>query len=422
MKFENNLTFACSLDSKDPLASFRDKFYIPDGPFSGKSLYFTGNSLGLQPKSTREYIEQELSDWQHFGVEGHFHARNPWMPYHEFVAEKLGRVVGAKTNEVVAMGSLTANLHLLMVSFYRPSGNRRKILIEANAFPSDMYAVKSQIEFHGGVPENDLIILPLNSGSDTHPSEDILRVIEENSDELSLIMMSGVNYYTGQAFDMKAITKKAHSCGIICGFDLAHATGNLKMNLHDWGVDFAAWCSYKYLNAGPGGIAGLFVHEHHTTDSSLPRFAGWWGNNKVTRFEMLPDFDPMPGADSWQLSNPPILQLAALRASLDIFEEAGMDRLREKSDKLTAFMEYLIEGIPSENIKLITPKNPNDRGAQLSIRVIGADKSLFDELTKSGVMADWRSPDVIRLAPTPLYNTYEDVFLFCDLLKELLNK
>ena len=420
MKFENNLAYARSLDSKDSLSSFREKFFIPDGPFSGKSLYFTGNSLGLQPKSTREYIEQELSDWQHFGVEGHFHARNPWMPYHEFVAEKLARVVGAKTTEVVAMGSLTANLHLLMVSFYQPSGNRRKILIEANAFPSDMYAVKSQIKFHGGDPENDLIILQLRDGCDTHQTEDILSVIDENRDELSLIMMGGVNYYSGQAFDMKEITKKAHSYGIICGFDLAHAAGNLEMNLHDWGVDFAAWCSYKYLNAGPGGIAGLFVHENHISDSSLPRFAGWWGNNKITRFQMLPDFDPMPGADSWQLSNPPILQLAALRASLDIFEEAGMGMLREKSDKLTAFMEYLVEDIPSDRIKIITPKNPKDRGAQLSIRVFGADKSLFDDLTRSGVMADWRSPDVIRLAPAPLYNSYEDVFLFCDMLRKLL--
>jgi kynureninase len=409
-----------SLNSVNSVPNFRSRFHIPNSADGSPAVYLTGNSLGLQPKTTRKYIEEELEDWARLGVEGHLHARHPWLPYHEFVTETMARVVGAKATETVVMNSLTVNLHLMMVSFYRPAGRRTKIVIEKGAFPSDQYAVASQLKFHGLDPQVALIELAPREGESTLRTEDIVDTIERNGDEIALIMMGGVNYYTGQAFDMRAITEAGHRAGAIVGFDLAHAAGNLALELHDWNVDFAVWCSYKYLNAGPGGIAGAFVHERHAKALDLPRFAGWWGHNKATRFLMGPDFDPLPGAEGWQLSNPPIFQLAALRASLEIFDEAGMPALRAASVKLTGDLASLLREINDERISLITPSDAEQRGCQLSIRVRDANKNLFDAISNRGVVADWREPDVIRVAPVPLYNNFEDVQRFADILKECL--
>lgn len=427
------------MDEQDSLKDFREKFFIPKQESGEDVLYFTGNSLGLQPKTTRVYIEQELKDWEKWGVEGHFHAKNPWMPYHEFLTNSMANVVGAHTVETVVMNSLTVNLHLLMVSFYRPDGKRNKIVIEKNAFPSDQYAVQSQIRFHqhsvasaladasdyafahaNATDKNALIELAPREGETTLRTEDIEKTLRENGDEIALILLGGVNYYTGQAFDMQRITEIGHEIGAVVGFDLAHAVGNLELNLHDWNVDFAAWCSYKYLNSGPGGIAGVFVHERHAESFDLPRFAGWWGHDKETRFLMGDRFLPIKGAEGWQLSNPPIFQMASLRASLEIFEEAGMKNLREKSVKLTNYLEFLLSEIRDDRIEIITPKNEKDRGCQLSIRVKNSDKSLFSKITKRGVIADWREPDVIRVAPVPLYNSFFDVFKFAGILKDCL--
>lgn len=416
-----SLDYAQDLDKNDELRDYRDQFHFPTDENGDKKLYFTGNSLGLQPKSTREYINQELDDWAKYGVDGHFEAKNPWMPYHEIVTEKLARVVGAKPEEVVAMNSLTANLHFLMVSFYRPEGKKRKIVIEYDAFPSDVYAVKSQIEYHGGNPVTDLIYLRAREGEHTIRIEDIKAVLENQSDEIALIMLGGVNYYTGQLFDMKAITEIAHKNNIVAGFDLAHAAGNIHLKLHDWGIDFAAWCSYKYLNSGPGGIAGIFVHEKHL-EKDLPRFEGWWGQKMKTRFLMGREFDGIRTAEGWQLSNPPIFQLAALNASLDIFEEVGMEKLNIKTKKLTGYLEQLVNSLGKDTIEIITPSDETQRGCQLSIRVKNADKSLFEELTKQNIISDWREPDVIRVAPVPLYNSYEDCYKFSDILKKTLTK
>jgi kynureninase len=420
LKFEASESFARQMDAGDSLKNFREKFYIPKQTTGEDVIYLTGNSLGLQPKTVRARIEQELSDWATLGVEGHFHARNPWMPYHEFVTEQLATVVGARPLEVVAMNSLTVNLHLLIISFYRPTRARHKIVIEAGAFPSDQYAVESQIKFHGFDAAESLVELKPRAGETLLRTEDIEQTISENGDEIALIMLGGVNYYTGQAYDMRRITKIGHAHGAIVGFDLAHAAGNIELHLHDWNADFAAWCSYKYLNSGPGGIAGVFVHERHAENFALPRFAGWWGHDKETRFLMDKRFVPMRGAEGWQLSNPPIFQLAALKASLDIFEEAGMKNLIEKSRRLTAYLEFLLGEIRDERIVVITPANSAERGCQLSIRVKDADKSLFQSLSKKGVVADWREPDVIRVAPVPLYNSFGDVFRFAEILKDCL--
>lgn len=419
-EFERSAEFAAKMDAADGLAGFRPKFLIPKTSSGEDCLYFTGNSLGLQPVTARKYIEEELDDWARLGVEGHLHARHPWLPYHEFVTEPLARVVGAKAGEVVAMNSLTVNLHLLMVSFYRPTAERFKVVIEKGAFPSDRYAVVSQLEFHGYSPDDALIELAPREGEATLRTDDILAAIEREGGSIALILMGGVNYYTGQAFDMQAITAGGHKSGCIVGFDLAHATGNLPLQLHDWDVDFAAWCSYKYLNAGPGGIAGIFVHERHSRSFDVPRFAGWWGHEKETRFLMGPNFVPLAGAEGWQLSNPPIFQLAALRASLEIFDEATMPRIREKSEVLTAYLEFLLKQIDTDRISLITPGDAADRGCQLSIRVKNADKALFDAVTARGVVADWREPDVIRVAPVPLYNTFGDVYSFAEILAEIV--
>lgn len=430
--------FAAAADRDDPFAGFRDRFHIPQIPAGGDAVYFTGNSLGLQPRTAREYINAELDDWARLGVEGHLHARHPWLPYHEFVTGSLARLVGAKPIEVVAMNSLTVNLHLLMVSFYRPTPERCKIVIEKGAFPSDQYAVESQIKVwssafrrlsgevgpaKAGTPNDgtpSLIELTPRDGEATLRTEDILELIEREGESIALILLGGVNYYTGQAFDMAAITETGHRKGCVVGFDLAHAAGNLELKLHDWDVDFAAWCSYKYLNSGPGGIAGIFVHERHARSFDLPRFAGWWGHDKATRFLMGPEFVPLAGAEGWQLSNPPIFQLAALRASLEIFDEATMPRLRAKSERLTCYLEYLLGQIATDRIEVITPADPQQRGCQLSIRVHDADKQIFDAITARGVFADWREPDVIRVAPVPLYNSFSDVFRFSEVIGEAL--
>ena len=422
--FENTLAFAQDLDAKDPLKSFRDKFYFPT--FHDKTVrYFTGNSLGLQPKSTREYILEELDAWAEFGVEGHFLAKRPWFAYHENLTEKAAKIVGALPIEVVITHSLTTNLHLLMVSFYRPEGKRTKILCEAKAFPSDQYALESQVKFHElDVAENLVEVFP-REGEQLIREEDILAKIKELGDELALVMIGGVNYYTGQLFDMETITKAGHKVGAVVGFDLAHAAGNINLKLHDWGVDFAAWCGYKYLNSSPGGVSGMFVHERHAYNPSLPRFAGWWGYDKDTRFLMQPGFNPMKGAEGWQLSNAPVLGMAAHLASLDIFDEAGMDRIGEKRDLMTAYMEFVIHNISEKNkerctFELITPSDKTKRGAQLSIMAKGQGKALFDALSDLGVVADWREPNVIRIAPAPLYNSYEDCFWFGQLLEQAI--
>jgi kynureninase len=416
MNYKNTADFASELDAKDALRSYRNEFHIPLQKNGEEHVYMCGNSLGLQPKRTKEYLNQELEDWATFGVEGHFHAKNPWMPYHEFLTESYAKIVGAKPVEVVAMNTLTVNLHLMMVSFYRPTKKRHKIIIEGDAFPSDIYAVESQIKHHGLSPKTSLIKLIPRVEEAAIRVEDIAEIIEKEGDEISLIMLGGVNYYTGQVFDFETITKMAYAKGINVGFDLAHAAGNIKLELHKWGVDFAVWCSYKYLNSGPGSVAAVFVHErHHKSD--LNRFAGWWGHNKEDRFKMPDNFVPIKSAEGWQLSNPPILSLAAIRASLSIFDEVGMDKLVAKSKELTNYLLYLLNTIDTDRIKIITPE---ERGCQISIRVKNGNKELFDIITEKGVIADWREPDVIRIAPVPLYNSFEDVFKFYSIIKEVI--
>ena len=420
MQFENNLEFARQLDNKDPLKSFRDKFHFPNF-HEKKILYFTGNSLGLQPKKAAEYIQEELADWAKFGVEGHFHAKRPWYSYHENLCKMTAKIVGAKPVEVVVTHSLTTNLHLLLVSFYRPQGKRTKIICEAKAFPSDQYVLESQVNFHGLTQENIVEVFP-RDGEELIHLEDILAKIQELGDELALVMFGGVNYYTGQLFDLQKITAAAHAVGAIAGFDLAHATGNVNLHLHDWNVDFATWCGYKYLNSSPGGVSGIFVHERHANDSSLPRFAGWWGHDKEARFQMEKGFQPLSGAEGWQLSNAPVLGMAAHLAALEIFEEAGMDKIVEKRDLITSYLEFVIDNISEKHkekcsFELITPRDKKQRGSQLSIKVMGQGVELFKRICALGVLADWREPNVIRLAPVPLYTSYEDCFHFGQALE-----
>ena len=419
--YENNLAYAQDQDKKDALAAYRDQFHIPKDDLGKDWLYFTGNSLGLQPKQTQAYIQQELDDWAKYGVEGHFEAKNPWMPYHEFLTETMAEVVGAKNSEVVVMNTLTTNLHMLMVSFYRPTTKKFKIVIESDAFPSDRYAVQSQLKFHGFDPEEGLVEWKPRKGEELLHIEDLEKIVEEQGDEIALLLIGGVNYYTGQFLDLKRIAQIGHAKECVVGIDLAHGAGNVTANLHDSGVDFAAWCTYKYLNSGPGSLAGLFVHERHQHDRDLPRFAGWWNHNKETRFNMRQPFDVMPGAEGWQLSNPPILSMAAIRSSLDMFKEVGMSALREKSERLTGYFEFLLDSLDSKQIKIITPRDPKRRGCQLSIQVKNADKSLHKKLTENNIITDWREPDVIRCAPVPLYNTYEDVYRMVAKLKDLLS-
>ena len=417
--FQNDLQFAKHLDAQDKLNHFRELFYFPQ--FNGKdSIYFTGNSLGLQPKSTRGYIEQELKDWETFGVEGHLHAKNPWLYYHHFLEEQTARLVGAKPIEVVVMNTLTVNLNLLMISFYRPTKTRYKIMMEYMAFPSDQYAIENQVKFHGYDPNDAIIELTPREGEYTLRTEDILSAIDKNKNELALIMIGGVNYYTGQLFDMQKITAHAKKCSdeIVVGYDLAHAAGNVELNLHDWDVDFATWCSYKYLNSGPGGTSGVFIHEKHANNNKLPRLSGWWGNEESTRFKMQKGFFPQPGAAGWQMSNAQILSMAAHRASLEIFDAVGIKTLREKSLLLTGYLEYLLLNGNRKDFKIITPSNPEERGCQLSIVMQSEGKKTFDKLTNNGIIADWREPDVIRVAPVPLYNSFQDVWRFTKIFEE----
>jgi kynureninase len=420
MNYQNTLNFAQQLDREDPLSSIRNEFHIPKDSAGNDWLYFTGNSLGLQPKATQAYIQQELDDWARYGVEGHFEAKNPWMPYHEFLTKNIARIVGAKPLEVVVMNTLTTNLHLLMVSFYQPTKKKYKIVIESDAFPSDRYAVQSQLEFHGFDAKEGLVEWKPRAGEELLRIEDLEAILEDQGDEIALLLIGGVNYYTGQYLDLKKIAELGHAKECMVGIDLAHGAGNIQPNLHDSDVDFAAWCTYKYLNSGPGSLAGLFVHEKHAHNKNLPRFSGWWNHNKETRFNMRQPFDVMPGAEGWQLSNPPILSMAAIKASLDLFEKVGMDALREKSKKLTGYFEFLIDEIGSDDIKIITPKNPEERGCQLSIQVKNADKSLHEKLTAHHVITDWREPDVIRCAPVPMYTSFEDVYRMVEILKSLL--
>lgn len=417
--FKTTPEYAVELDAKDTLRTYREQFYFPQHE-GGNVLYFCGNSLGLQPKSTRAYLEKELLHWEKEGVEGHFRGDMPWKDYHHFFSALAAKIVGAKPEEVVIMNTLTTNLHLLLVSFYRPAGKRFKVLMEGGAFPSDQYAIESQVKFHGYQPEEAIIEVEPRAGEDILRTEDILSAIEEHKDELALVMFGGVNYYTGQYFDLESITRAGHAAGATVGFDLAHAAGNVPMQLHDWNVDFAVWCTYKYLNSSPGGPGGAFVHERHRLNPDLPRFAGWWGHNEDERFLMKKGFQPMPGAGGWQLSNAQIFSMAAHKASLDMFEEVGMAALRKKSELLTAYMQFLIEKLNKKGhqFNIITPTNPKERGCQLSILTGTNGKVLHEYLTKNGVISDWREPNVIRVAPVPMYNSFEDVYRFVGLLEK----
>lgn len=416
---DTSAQYAIEQDQNDKLASFRERFYFPQ--FDGRDvLYFCGNSLGLQPKTVEAALLRELEHWKQHGVEGHFRGDMPWMHYHKFLQPGLAEILGAHAEEVVPMNTLTVNLHLLMVSFYRPGRHRYKILMEAGAFPSDQYAAESQVRYHGFQPEEAIIEIAPREGEHTLRTEDILATIAENGPEIALILFGGVQYYTGQCFDMATITRAGHEVGAVVGFDLAHAVGNVPLQLHDWGADFATWCSYKYLNAGPGGPAGIFVHKRWAHDHTLPRFAGWWGHDETQRFRMEKGFVPMPGAAGWQLSNAQIFSFAAHKAALDIFQEAGMPALRRKSEALTAYLEYLLGELNHQGLPLhvITPSDPAQRGCQLSVVAGPQGRSLFDFLTAHGVVCDWREPDVIRLAPVPLYNRFQDVHALYQLLKQ----
>jgi len=420
MLFQNTLEFAKQLDTEDELSSYRNEFIFPQ--HDGKNvIYFTGNSLGLQPKRTKKKVEDIMNDWANLAVEGHFYAEKPWWDYHERFAEPLSKIVGAKTTEITVMNTLTVNLHLLMVSFYRPTKTRYKIICEEKAFPSDQYMFQSQVKFHGFDPKEAIVEITRREGEHNIRLEDIIEKIQEVGDELALVLIGGVNYYTGQVFDMKSITDSGHKVGAVVGFDLAHAAGNIKLELHDWDVDFAAWCSYKYMNSGPGNASGCFVHEkHHHSD--LPRFAGWWGHNKERRFKMEPDFDPVHGADGWQVSNLPVLSLAPYLASVEMFAEVGMDKLIKKRDQITSYLEFILQdidaAIPGTEFEIITPTNPLERACQLSVFLHGQGRELFDYLMKNGVITDWREPNVIRLAPVPLYCSFEDMYHFGQILKK----
>ena len=424
MNYENNLSFAQEEDAKDPLNKWRNEFHIP--VINGKkAYYFTGNSLGCQPKRTRKFVEAEMQKWAEYGVEGHFVPKDkPWMHYHKVTKNALAKIVGAKPIEVVSMNNLTVNLHLLMVSFYQPTKSRFKIICEAGAFPSDQYMFETQLKHHGLTEEEALIELKPREGEYTLHTEDIIETIKETGNELALVLIGGLQYYTGQLFDMEMITAAGHQVGAKVGFDLAHGIGNAPIQLHDWNVDFATWCSYKYLNSGPGNVSGIFVNERFAHDSNLNRFAGWWGHDEDDRFLMKKGFKPMPGADGWQLSNSNVLASAAHAASLEIFEEVGMDALRTKSVQLTGYLEFIIDELNKEygGFEIITPRDPQQRGAQLSIFFHKNGKILFDYLVENGVIGDWREPNVIRIAPVPLYNSFEDVYHFGRLLKEALDK
>jgi kynureninase len=420
MEFQNTREFAQQLDAKDKLAKYRDEFIFPH--VNGKQvIYFTGNSLGLQPKRTKAYVDEVMDDWGKLAVEGHFYAEKPWWDYHERFAAPLSKIVGALPSEVTVMNTLTVNLHLLMVTFYRPTAKRYKIICEEKAFPSDQYMLKSQVKFHGFEPDDAIVEIKRREGEHNIRLEDVLAKIKEVGDELALLLIGGVNYYTGQVFDMKTITKAGQDAGAYVGWDLAHAAGNIKLELHEWNVDFAAWCSYKYMNSGPGNASGAFVHEMHHNDMDLHRFAGWWGHNKERRFLMEPMFDPVRGANGWQVSNLPILSMAPYLASVEMFDEVGMPALIAKRDAITAYLEFILHEIDKEvdsTFEIITPSNPEERACQLSVFLHGEGRSLFEYLMKNGVIVDWREPNVIRLAPVPFYCSFEDMYEFGQILKQ----
>jgi kynureninase len=429
--FQTGRDFAVALDRGDQLGRFRDEFHVPKRDNGEEEIYFAGNSLGLLPRRTSSYVQDELEKWERLAVKAHFSGENPWMPYHELLAEPMARLVGASASaspsEVVTMNSLTVNLHLMMASFYRPTRERHRILLEEHAFPSDDYALESQSVFHGFDPNEALLRLRPAEGKHSIDTADVARVLERDGASIALVLLPGVQYYTGQAFEIEAITRLAHAKGCVVGFDLAHAAGNLVLRLHDWNVDFAVWCTYKYLNSGPGSVGGCFVHERHGEQTDLPRLAGWWGHDKASRFRMEPGFRPIPGAEGWQLSNPPILSLAAIRASLDVFIEAGgMEPLREKSLRLTGYLEWLLQREIGDSVEILTPADPRRRGCQLSFRVkarshsSGSGRAVLEKLEASGVTCDWREPDVIRVAPVPLYNRYEEVHRFVEILAKAL--
>lgn len=425
IQYENNLSFAQKMDAADTLRHFRDRFYMPI--MNGKeAIYFTGNSLGLQPKTTQDYVLNELEDWANYGVEGHFHARTPWVSYHEIFPEMLAEIVGALPEEIVVMNQLTVNLHLLMISFYRPTRQRYKIICEQKAFPSDQYAFQSQAQIHGLDPKDVIIEVAPKAGRSVIETDDILEAIKIHGEETALVIFGGVNYYTGQVFDMQAICKAAHESGAYCGFDLAHAAGNIHLELHDWKVDFACWCSYKYLNSGPGGVSGAFIHSSHISNTSLPRLAGWWGHNKEDRFKMGETFQPMLTAEGWQLSNAPVLSMAAHKAALDIFKEAGMQNLVTKGKLLSGYLIFILNKINESStkkiIEIITPLEDEKRGCQVSMLMLENGKAIFNELIKAGVIADWREPNVIRVAPVPLYNSFEDVYNFGEIIQQSVIK
>lgn len=423
MQFEATRSFAEAMDAQDPVRHMRDAFHIPQTADGRDEIYLCGNSLGLQPKRTAQYVTEDLENWQRRAVKGHMEGEHPFLPYHEFLTEGAAQVAGAMPSEVVCMNTLTANLHLLMVSFYRPTPARHRILIEAHAFPSDHYAAMSQLRFHG-YGEEALLVAKPREGEEILRTEDLLELIEREGDTIALVLLPGVHYYTGQVFDMAAITAAAHRKGCVVGFDLAHAAGNVPLKMHDWGVDFAAWCNYKYLNSGPGAVAGAFVHERHLGQRDLPRFEGWWGHDKKTRFLMENRFEPIPTAEAWQLSNPPILSLSAIRASYDTFKEAGwLDALRPKALKLTGFLRFLLTETLGERVEVITPNQADQSGCQLSLSIKTgrlSGREVFDRIEAAGVTADWREPNVIRVAPTPLYNRFTEVFDFVQLLKSAL--
>jgi len=413
--------YALEMDRNDLLSHFRDRFHFPK--VEGKqAIYLCGNSLGLQPKTVQAHLQKELDQWADMAVDGHFHGEDPWYTVRMKSKPILAQIVGAKEHEVVAMNNLSSNLHFLMVSFYQPTGKRYKIITEAGAFPSDSYMLETQVKFHGYDPKDAIIEIYPREGEHTLRTEDIVNQINAHRDDLALVMMAGLQYYTGQVFDMEAITQAGHDAGAKVGFDLAHAVGNAALKLHDWGVDFATWCSYKYLNSGPGNISGIYVHEKWADNPDLPRFAGWWGHDETERFKMEKGFKPMYGADGWQLANTNVLALAAHQASLELFLEAGMEKLRRKSELLTGYLEFLIKKTDSGVLEIITPENPKERGCQLSLLVHKGGKDVFDEFYKNGIVGDWRHPNVIRIAPTPLYNSFADVYKFANILEQALQK
>ncbi len=417
VEFHPSEEFARQLDASDPLAAYRERFVHPQGADGAPLIYFCGNSLGLMPREVNEVVKQELHDWATLAVEGHFRAKTPWYSYHDTLRQPLADLVGASPVEVVAMNGLTVNLHLMLVSFYRPTAERHKILIEDKAFPSDRYAIQSQLRWHGHDPASGLLEARPREGEASLRTEDVEALLDERGPEIAVVMFGGVNYYTGQLFDMRRITAAARRQGCFVGFDLAHAVGNVPLALHDWDVDFGVWCSYKYLNGGPGSVGGAFVHERHGRTDAIPRFAGWWGNDPETRFQMPEQFVPRSGADGWQVSNPPILSMAALRPALAMFSQAGMPALQQKSAQLTGYLEYLVDRMGSRRVAIITPRDHRARGCQLSLRVHGESRRLYEALSKRGVVSDFREPDVIRVAPVPLYNTFGEVWRFGEILR-----